>query len=93
MRKADAASRLTQAGHAARGLDRAQAAAYIGVSETLFSAMVEDGRMPRPKCVATDRSRNGGRLIWDVRQLDLAFDRIPGGLADAVDDDWSRPAV
>lgn len=31
-----------------RGLSRAQAAAYIGVSPSLFDEMVQDGRMPKP---------------------------------------------
>ena len=35
-----------------RGLSRTEAAAYIGVSPTLFDKMVDDGRMPRPKQVS-----------------------------------------
>ena len=34
---------------APRGLSRVQAAAYVGVSATLFDAMVSDGSMPGPK--------------------------------------------
>jgi predicted DNA-binding transcriptional regulator AlpA len=54
-----------------RGLNREQAAAYIGVGLSKFDAMVEDGRMPKPKRV--DR-----RKVWDIRALDLAFDDLPG---------------
>jgi predicted DNA-binding transcriptional regulator AlpA len=54
-----------------RGLSREQAAAYVGVGLTKFDAMVEDGRMPKPKRV--DR-----RKVWDIRALDLAFDDLPG---------------
>ncbi len=31
-----------------RGLSRVEAAHYIGVSPSLFDAMVKDGRMPQP---------------------------------------------
>jgi predicted DNA-binding transcriptional regulator AlpA len=41
-----------------RGLSRVQAAAYIGVSPSLFDAMVKDGRMPKPTRINT-------RAVWD----------------------------
>jgi predicted DNA-binding transcriptional regulator AlpA len=53
-----------------RGLNRCEAAAYIGVSPSLFDAMIDDKRMPRPKKV-------NARTVWDRRQLDLAFDALP----------------
>jgi predicted DNA-binding transcriptional regulator AlpA len=53
-----------------RGLSRVEAARYVGVSPTKFDQLVDSGRMPRPK-------RLDGRVIWDVRALDLAFDEIP----------------
>jgi predicted DNA-binding transcriptional regulator AlpA len=46
------------------------AAAYIGVSPSLFDEMVSDGRMPKPKLANT-------RTIWDVVALDAAFDMLP----------------
>lgn len=52
-----------------RGLSRTEAAAYIGVSPTLFDKMVNDGRMPRPKQV-------NARTVWDRRRIDLAFDAL-----------------
>ncbi len=52
-----------------RGLSRTEAAAYIGVSPTLFDEMVQDGRMPRPK-------RVNARTVWDRRRVDLAFDAL-----------------
>lgn len=55
---------------APRGLNRAAAAEYIGVSATTFDEMVRDGRMPGPKQI-------NARKIWDVRALDAAFTALP----------------
>lgn len=54
-----------------RGLSRQEASAYVGISTSKFDEMVYDGRMPTAK-------RIDGRRIWDVRQLDAFFDRLPG---------------
>lgn len=63
-----------------RGVSRVEAARYIGVSPATFDKMVRDGRMPRPK-------RIDGRVVWDVRALDLSFDALPNAGAPA-DDGW-----
>lgn len=47
-----------------------QAAAYIGISPSLFDEMVVDGRMPSPKAV-------NSRRIWDRMALDAAFSALP----------------
>lgn len=52
------------------GLNRVQAAAYVGVSPTKFDEMVSDGRMPRPK-------RVDGRTIWDRESVYEAFKALP----------------
>ena len=52
-----------------RGLSRADAAGYLGVSASLFDAMVRDGRMPQPK-------RINSRVVWDRWELDAAFDAL-----------------
>jgi predicted DNA-binding transcriptional regulator AlpA len=52
-----------------RGLNRHQAASYVGVSGSFFDELVEDGRMPKPIRINT-------RVIWDIRQLDEAFDDL-----------------
>jgi hypothetical protein len=52
-----------------RGLRRAEAALYIGVSPSKFDQLVGKGSMPKPKHV-------DGCVIWDVRALDLAFDAL-----------------
>ena len=57
---------------APRGLSRFEAAAYIGISPTLFDEMVADGRMPKPK-------RINARTVWDRYQLDSAFEAITTG--------------
>jgi hypothetical protein len=64
-----------------RGLSRVEAAAYIGVSPSLFDQLVQDGRMPVPLRVNT-------RTIWDRRRLDLAFDAL---LTDGskLTEDWT----
>jgi len=53
-----------------RGLSRDEAAMYIGISASKFDELVRDHRMPGPK-------RIDGRKIWDVRDLDVAFDALP----------------
>lgn len=52
-----------------RGLSREQAAAYVGISPSLFDKLVADGRMPPAK-------RLNSRNVWDIRKLDVAFDAI-----------------
>jgi predicted DNA-binding transcriptional regulator AlpA len=68
---------------APRGLSRVQAAAYIGVSVSLFDALVKDQRMPRPV-------RINARLVWDRLQLDEAFAALPH---DGVPEEWSEPIL
>ena len=69
-----------------RGLSRVEAAAYIGVSASLFDQMVRDRRMPQPK-------RINARTVWDRIRLDAAFAALPdedGGAAEIADDPWSE---
>jgi predicted DNA-binding transcriptional regulator AlpA len=68
-----------------RGLSRVEAAMYIGISASKFDELVRDGRMPGPK-------RIDGRKVWDVRDLDMAFDALPDdndqGQKNSFDDAW-----
>lgn len=57
-----------------RGLSHTEAARYVGVGTTKFDEMVRDRRMPSPR-------RIDGRVIWDIRELDEAFDNLPHDLA------------
>lgn len=54
------------------GLSREEAAEYVGVSPPTFDAMVQDGRMPKPKHI-------GKRRVWDRTRLDAAFAALPDG--------------
>lgn len=53
-----------------RGLSKPEAAKYVGVGVTKFEDLVATNRMPKPRLADT-------KLIWDVRQLDEFFDRLP----------------
>lgn len=53
-----------------RGLCRVEAAAYVGVSPSLFDMMVSDKRMPKPKVI-------NSRTVWDRLKLDQAFAALP----------------
>ena len=70
---------------APRGLSRVQAAAYIGVSPSLFDEMVKDERMPQP-------IRINSRVLWDRHQLDEAFAVLADG-RDQLGDEWDDVAV
>jgi len=59
-----------------RGLNRVEAAGYVGLSPTGFDRLVREKQMPRPKHV-------GGRRIWDLRALDVAFDALDARDSDA----------
>jgi len=67
-----------------RLISREAAAAYICVSPNTFDAMVRERRMPRPRLLGERRR------AWDVRELDLAIDRLPFDGNDAgIDETWS----
>jgi excisionase family DNA binding protein len=72
-----------------RGLDENEAAVYLSLSPSFFRKLVAERRMPRPRVA-------GGRRIWDIDELDLAFKALPreGGEVDAIfvasgDDSWA----
>ena len=69
-----------------RALSRQQAAAYFGVSASLFDRMVKDKLAPRPAKVY-------GRVLWDRHKLDLAFAALSDGDADSHETPWDRMAV
>jgi hypothetical protein len=52
------------------GISRQEAAAYIGVSATLFDRLVVDGLMPDARMIY-------GRRVWDVAEVASAFRSLP----------------
>lgn len=65
-----------------RGLSRREVAAYVGVSPTTFDRLVEDRVMPQPV-------RMYGRIIWDRKRVDAAFDAIDRA-EDGDDVPWNQ---
>lgn len=53
-----------------RGLSEVEAAIYLSLSPSFFRRLVDQGVMPRPRIA-------GGRRIWDVEELDVAFKALP----------------
>jgi predicted DNA-binding transcriptional regulator AlpA len=53
-----------------RGLNREEAARYVGVGTTKFDELVVDRRMPKPRQI-------DGRTVWDRVELDIAFNELP----------------
>jgi predicted DNA-binding transcriptional regulator AlpA len=66
---------------APRGLSREQAAAYVGISPSLFDMLVKDGRMPGPK-------RINARTVWDRLKLDAAFEALADTDDASTEDQW-----
>ena len=64
-----------------RGLSREEAAIYFGIGTNKLDEMVTDGRAPRPR-------RIDGRKVWDIRELDIAFDALPKEDALPVSNSW-----
>lgn len=52
-----------------RGLRRADASHYVGVSPSQFDKWVEVGTMPKP-------TKKGGIVLWDRFALDMALEAI-----------------
>ncbi len=75
------------------GLSAEESAAYLGMSQTLFFALIEKGAMPRARCA-------GRRRLWDALELSAAFRALPRDLPegsnsgqdelDEPGDVWSR---
>jgi hypothetical protein len=65
-----------------RGLSRTEAAMYVGVSPSKFDQLVDDGRMPPPRMIDS-------RKVWDVYELDMAFDELPYSAPSIVPNSWA----
>jgi hypothetical protein len=66
-----------------RGLSREEASMYLGISGGTFDQMRADNLIEPPRLI-------GGRKLWDIRDLDMAFDALPreGGLT-SPDNTWN----
>ncbi|MBX4901632.1 hypothetical protein HJA83_09825 [Rhizobium bangladeshense] len=53
------------------GINREQAAEFIGISPSTFDKMVAAGKMPSPRQISDDR------LVYDVSEVEAAFRKIP----------------
>ena len=54
-----------------RGLARTQAAEYLGLSASTFDRLVSLNQMPQPRLASSNR------VVWDRRELDDCFERLP----------------
>jgi hypothetical protein len=63
-----------------RGLSRIEAAMYIGISPSKFDELRKDGRVGPARLI-------DGRKVWDVRDLDLAFEALPTESSET--EDWT----
>jgi hypothetical protein len=53
-----------------RGLSRIDAARYLGISPSKFDDLRKDGRVGPARLI-------DGRKVWDVHDLDSAFEALP----------------
>jgi hypothetical protein len=53
---------------------------YIGVSDSKFDELRKDGRVGPPRLVDS-------RKVWDVHDLDRAFEAFP--YEEEMDEDWN----
>jgi hypothetical protein len=65
-----------------RGLSREESAMYLGISGGTLDRMRAEGLIAPPRLV-------GDRKLWDIRDLDMAFDGLPlEGASTAPDTTW-----
>jgi hypothetical protein len=56
---------------------------YLGISPSKFDELVGDSRMPRPRVIDS-------RKLWDIYELDIAFDYLPHADAPSmVSNSWA----
>ena len=53
-----------------RGLNLVESSLYCGIAPDLFLRMVDEGKMPKPRLIASVR-------VWDVVELDIYFNALP----------------
>jgi hypothetical protein len=65
-----ALSKIRTASLPRRGLSREEAAMYLGIGATVFDELRASGQIDAPRIIK-------GRKLWDIRDLDMAFDALP----------------
>lgn len=65
-----------------RGFSRVEAAQYLGISPSKFDELRKDGRVGPPRLI-------DARKVWDVADLDTAFEAFPIEGAPGEDEDWT----
>jgi len=67
-----------------RGLQKFDAATYVGCGVSKFEEMVSKGTMPKPRLI-------GNRRVWDTIELGEKFEELPRHKADNDDtNDWDE---
>lgn len=64
-----------------RGLSREESAMYLGIGPGLFDEMRAAGKIEPARLIK-------GRKLWDIRDLDMAFDALPREDAPALGTSW-----
>lgn len=70
MKMSRSLSKLRLASLPRRGLSREEVAMYLGISGSTFDEMRSAGQIEPPRLIK-------GRKLWDIRDLDMAFDALP----------------
>jgi hypothetical protein len=63
-------SNIRKAALPRRGLSREESSMYLGISSSLFDQLRAAGQIEPPRVIK-------GRKLWDIRDLDMAFDALP----------------
>jgi predicted DNA-binding transcriptional regulator AlpA len=64
------------------GIDRVEAAAFIGIGVTTFDQLVREGTMPQPRTIK-------GRLVWHRTELEKAFAALPVRSSETGGGSWT----
>jgi hypothetical protein len=77
-----ALSKIRLAALPRRGLSREEAAMYLGIGAGTFDEMRARGQIGPARIIK-------GRKLWDIRDLDMAFDALPREDAPGIGASWS----
>jgi hypothetical protein len=64
-----------------RGLSREEAAIYLGIGAVTFDGLRASGIVSPPRLI-------GARKLFDIRDLDMAFDALPSEDEPSREDSW-----